>query len=353
MPLLRDIPAYELASKRVLIRAGLNVPLDAEGRIVDDFRLRAALPTLRYLGEHARSVTVIAHIGRDRTATLAPVIARLKEELQEFTTITYRENLRQDPREIENDALFAQELAAGHDIFVQDAFSVCHRAHASIVGVPLHLPSYAGFLLEEEVRHLATALHPPRPAVFVLGGAKFATKEPLIRKFLTHYDKIFIGGAIANEFFATRGYEVGHSLVGGSIIPPDLLYNERIVLPEQVLVEVGDGQAVSCNPQEVPPNGRIVDVTPPSTLLSSPHSAFVLWNGPLGFYEGGYRTGTLALRTMLSHTDAHVVVGGGDTLATIGDKPINEHTYLSVGGGAMLEFLEEGTLPGIVAVTRR
>lgn len=351
MRYLSKLPEAALADKRVLIRCGLNAPYDESGNIVNDFRIKAAIPTLRYVAARAQEVTVIAHHGRERTDSLMPVIARLQAELAEYTNIIYRENLRQDPREVANDEDFAQELVQGHDIFVQDAFSVCHRAHASIVSIPKFLPSYAGLVLEAELKHLSAALKPERPALFVLGGAKFATKEPLIRRFLERYDKIFIGGAIANEFFAARGYEIGYSLKHDGKIPSDLLYHPNIILPEQVLIEVGDGRAVHCHPKEVPSNARIVDVTPPSDLVSNPDMQFVLWNGPLGYYEGGYTTGTLALKTQLEHSRAHVVVGGGDTLASIGGEPINARTYLSIGGGAMLAFLQEGTLPGITALS--
>lgn len=350
MKKLRDIPLSELATKRVLVRAGLNVPLTDTHEVADTFRIQAVLPTLRYLATHAQSVTVLGHIGRQRSETLAPVIRVLQEELKEFSNITYRENVRQDPREVANDPEYAKELSVGHDMFVQDAFPDCHRAHASIVGIPQILPSYAGFLLEEEIAHLTAALHPPRPALFVLGGAKFGTKEPLIRKFLKRYDKIFIGGAIANEFFAARGYEVGYSLVHDRKIPSDILYHDKIVLPDEVLVAGEDGHSTFCNPREVAPTMRIVDVRFPSDLLSNPEMHFVVWNGPLGYYEGGYTTGTLNLKTMLQHSRAEVVIGGGDTIATIGGKPMHDHTYLSAGGGAMLTFLEEGTLPGITAL---
>ncbi len=370
MNFLSNIPKEELKDKTVLLRAGLNLPLAESpdqgggegGKIVDDFRITQALPSIKYLAEHCKKLIIIAHMGRERTASLAPVIAELQQYLQEYNNIEIRENLRQDPRETsleetDRDA-YAREIVAesGADIFVQDAFSVCHRRHASITSIPKLLPCYAGLLIEQEIEQLEKALNPASPSLFILGGAKFATKEPLIRKFLTLYDHIFIGGAIANEFFKARGYEVGQSLVHDGKIPHDILYNERIILPTTVRVADMDGHTVYVKAQEVMPNMRIVDAVPPSDLLhrDGAPARFVLWNGPLGYYEGGFGEGTDSLLQMLEGRakkgDISLITGGGDTLATIGAERRDIFTHISAGGGAMLTYLQEGSLIGLTAL---
>ncbi len=364
MKLLSQLNKEALQGKTVLLRTGLNLPLDDNGVIVDDFRIKQALPTIKYLVEHCKQLIIIAHIGRVRDASLAIVAKELQRYLPNLHFTSWQEgvydhklvlveNLRQDPRETsleggDRDA-YARELVemSRADIFVQDAFSVCHRRHASIISIPRLLQSYAGLLIEKEVQELEKALNPPSPSVFILGGAKFATKEPLIRKFLTLYDKIFIGGAIANEFFKAKSYEVGQSLVHDGKIPHDILYNDRIVLPSTVRVADSDGHAVYVKPQEVMPNMRIVDAVPPSDLLSTPSAKFVLWNGPLGYYEGGFSEGTDTLLKMLEGSEASIITGGGDTIATVGTERRDIFTHISAGGGAMLTYLQEGSLVGL------
>ncbi len=368
MKLLSEIPKEDLKDKVVLLRAGLNTPVNIDGEIIDDFRIRAALPTIEYLIRNARQVIIIAHIRRSRDATLAPVAKGL---LKYFPQLYFKEwsegvsdhklvlmeNLRQDPRETTNDEnarrAFANEVIkkTNADIFVQDAFSVCHRVHASIVDIPKLVPSYAGLLVNDEVKQLGKALNPANPALFILGGAKFATKEPLIRKFLTIYDYIFIGGAIANEFFKAKSYEVGNSLVNDGKIPNDILYNNKIILPTTVRVADADGHTVYVSPKDVMPNMRIVDAVPPSDLLELGGGIkFALWNGPLGYYEGGFSQGTEALLKMLDSSRADIITGGGDTLATVGRGYRDAFSHISSGGGAMLTYLQEGSLVGTRAL---
>ncbi len=374
MRLLSQLPIDELSTKTVIVRLGFNVPIDKDGHIIDNFRIKSALPTLKLLSEHAKQVIIFSHIGRGRDETLAPVAHELQRDftglhftqwrdlqpaLQEHRLILV-ENIRQDPRETSRDIKDREALVedilrlVGRDqsIFVQDAFSVCHRRHASIVDLPRFLLSYAGLLLEQEVKQLTEAINPPEPSLFILGGAKFATKEPLIRKFLKTYDKIFIAGAIANEFFKERGYEIGRSLVYDAKIPHDILYNKRVVLPNQVLVADADGHTIYISPDNLMPDMRIVDVVLPQDLLkvNANDVSYMLWNGPLGYYEGGYTKGTESLLNILSKSKVEAITGGGDTLATIGESNRPIFTYISVGGGAMLKFLQDGQLPGIEAL---
>jgi len=383
MKLLSQISKEELKNKTVLLRSGLNLPIDDNGKIVDDFRIQQALPTIKYLAENCKKLIITAHIGRKRDMSLATVakelqkhisnihFAKLSENISDYNLVLI-ENLRQDPREVSLEITdrnsYAQEIItkSNADIFVQDAFSVLHRDHASITSIPKFLPSFAGFLVEKEVQELEKALNPPSPSLFILGGAKFATKEPLIRKFLTIYDKIFIGGAIANEFFESRGYEIGHSLVYPGSIPHDILYNKKIILPESVRVANIDGHTIYVNPKDVVSNMRIVDAVPPSDLLkystvpfpgadytfaTIKDIKFVLWNGPLGYYEGGFSNGTDTLLHMLigaAHSHRmQLVTGGGDTLATIPKEYRNAFTHISAGGGAMLTYLQDGSLIGL------
>ncbi len=361
MLFLGDISYEKLREKTVLLRAGLNLPLGANGRVIDDFRLKKALPTIRYLAENCKKLVIIAHIGRNRDISLKPVIDVLNEHISHYDNIEVYENLRQDPREYSDKESdrdeYAKELIqrSGADLFVQDAFSVCHRNHASITSIPKFLQSCAGFLIEKELLELNKALNPLRPSIFILGGAKFATKEPLIRKFLKLYDKIFIGGAIANEFFESRGYEIGHSLTHKSVIPHDILYNENILLPEFVSVVYEDYEPpVEVKPKDILPEMKIVDVTLPVDLFKNEYAS-VLWNGPLGYYEAGFIRGTDTLLRMLHglrrrDPDACIITGGGDTLATISAERRNIFTHISSGGGAMLTYLEKGNLPGLLAL---
>ncbi len=375
MNLLSNILLNDLRDKKVLLRAGLNTPLDASGAIVDNFRIFAAIPTLEYLISNTKQVVIIAHLGRGREDTLRPVFLELqkhfpslyftqmrdlKEAMLEHNLILV-ENIRQDPREVSSDeqsrSSLAKELAIimGKDsIFVQDAFSVCHRTHASIISLPKFMPSYAGLLVEEEVKYLRQAMDPPKPSLFVLGGAKFATKEPLIRKFLKIYDRVFIGGAIANEFFKSKGYEVGKSLVHNGSIPHDILYSKQIILPDTVRVADADGHTIYISPDGVTSDMRIVDAVPPSNLLQDINSdidvRYILWNGPLGYYEGGFSQGTDRLLDMFANSDAQILTGGGDTMATVGAGKHNIFSHISSGGGAMLAFLQDGDLVGLKAL---
>ena len=261
------------------------------------------------------------------------------------------ENLRLSEEEEVNDGMFARSLAGLADIYVNEAFSVSHRRHASIVGVPEHLPSYAGFRLAEEVKHLEEALTPPAPFVFVLGGAKFETKVPLIRKFAARADTVFVGGALANDLFEAKGLETGTSLVSHADFDlSDVLERENVILPEDVITDDGATKA----PSAVEKDEAIMDAGPASveTLAAAVKSAsFVVWNGPLGDYEHGYTDGTLGLAKAIGQSEARSVVGGGDTLAAIEELNIlDQFSFVSTGGGAMLSYLAHEDLPGLKAL---
>tara|TARA_B100000745_G_scaffold73424_3_gene44057 strand:+ start:1245 stop:2351 length:1107 start_codon:yes stop_codon:yes gene_type:complete len=354
----------DLAGKVVLVRAGLNTPIE-NGMVRNDFRIQRALPTLRFLRDQGARIIIISHIGRDGTETLQPVADALHEHLpvafqtrEELVVSTLQngdivllENLRQDNREIENDETFAQELAALADIFVQDAFSVCHRKHASIVGIPQYIKSYGGLLLREEIEKLAQVLDPEHPALFILGGAKFETKEPLIRKFIEVYDTLFIGGALQNELLAARGIEVGASVIGDGEIAKDILENEKIASVHDVVVAHVDGSSETLAINEIGSEDTIVDIgdgTMQDLVATFNRYKTIIWNGPLGWYEKGYTSATKTCAHALALSSATTVVGGGDTIALIQKEKLeNEFDFVSTGGGAMLEFLLKGTLPGL------
>ena len=373
MHYIDELKPNEIKGKRVLVRAGLNVPVEG-GRVVNGFRIRRAVPTLKYLLGAGARVIVISHIGRDPEETLLPVAEVLKRhvpltfvpdvlgaharslmrDMREGEALML-ENLRRDERERGNDAAFARALADFADIFVQDAFEVLHREHASVVSVPRHVPSYAGLLVKDEVFHLSGALTPPSPSLAIIGGAKFGTKEPLIKKLLALYGHVFIGGALANDIFKARHFEVGRSLVSEKPFDKAMLLNERLLAPEDVVVERPDGQARVKLPHEVTKDEKIVDVGPDSIATLIPHikqSKCILWNGPMGLYESGFDEWTRALAKSVAKSDAHTIVGGGDTLAAIHDEGIEEEFgFISTGGGAMLQFLmNDGSLPGITAL---
>jgi phosphoglycerate kinase len=367
----------------VLVRVALNVPI-ARGRVANEYRLRRALPTIKYLSERRARVILISHIGEEGTETLAPVaeaLARLMPNVSFFPeTIGSRvreairslqpghilvlENLRRNRGEQMNDAAFASELASLADLFVEDSFDTCHRKHASIVSVPKLLPSYAGLLVEEEVRELRAALTPKSPSLAVIGGAKFSTKEAVLSKLLETYDHVFVGGALATDFLKAGGHEVGKSLTGNADAESirGLLKNGKLVLPVDSLVVPGNqpitekshATARIAGIGQVHPDEIILDHGPGTIALLehlTQRAKTVLWNGPLGNYENGFALATDALARAIASTEAHSIIGGGDTVAAIENLGLlSKFSFVSTGGGAMLDFLANGTLPGIEAL---
>jgi 3-phosphoglycerate kinase len=353
---MRSIKEIEnLEGKRVLLRVDFNVPLE-HGIILDDFRIKKAIPTIEYLLAKGAFVTIIAHLGKDGSASIDPIIERFFE-LSKFPKekIKFYPNIRKFPGEEANDAEFAKDLAKEGDIYVNDAFSVSHREHASVVGVSKLLPHYAGFQLEEEVKHLSTAIkNPEHPFLFILGGAKFSTKVPLIEKYLELADNVFIGGALANNFLKTKGYEVGQSLTDES--SPEferILKNPKLIIPADVVVLTGD-KLVSKDLTEIKNEDVIVDVGEKTVTLLGTYiekSKLILWNGPLGKYEVGGEKGTKKVLELVANSQAKSILGGGDTAALVTQMGLEDKfTFVSTGGGATLDFLAKGTLPGIDAL---
>lgn len=358
-----------VSGKRVLVRVDLNVPI-VGGEVRDDFRIQWTLPTISALRAGGARVTLVSHreSPEDSLALLVPHLekcfpvsfaggiaaARAKAEGSGNGSVILLENLRHFAGETQNDPAFARELSSLGDFFVNEAFSVSHRPHASIVGVPKLLPSFAGTLFAEEVSELTAARTPRSPSLVVLGGAKFDTKLPLIERFLEVADRVFVGGALANDIFRARGLQVGKSRVSKNFsLPPRIVSHEKLVVPTDVVVSE-HREKKTVTPDNIAPDAIARDAGPQTMgvlreLISN--AASVLWNGPLGYYEDGFTEGTEALARLLAETSARTVVGGADTLAAIQKLGVIEkYSFVSTGGGAMLEFLAKGTLPGIEAL---
>jgi len=373
MKCIKDILQKDLKGKKVLLRAGLNSPVE-NGVVADDFRIRKARKTIEFLSGNGARVIVISHIGREKEETLRPVADVLKVYIPNLIfvqegvgehartvisgmndgDVVLLENLRQSDGEVSNSEVFARELAGLAEIYVNDAFSVCHRKHASIVGVPKLLPSYSGLLLEDEIEHLSIALNPPSPSFAVIGGAKFDTKESLIKKLIDVYDRVFVGGALANNIFLAKGFEVGLSLVSDSRSSEDILLNKKVIAPPDVVAEDEFGNSRVARADGVKRDEKIVDVGPDSIQSIVPfikNAKLILWNGPMGRYEDGFDEWTRALAREIAESDAKTIVGGGDTLGAIQKEGLEDKfTFISTGGGAMLQYLTDGTLPGVNAL---
>ena len=265
------------------------------------------------------------------------------------------ENTRRDPGEEANDPKLAQLFASLADIYVGDALPDFHRTYASNVGVATLLPSYAGFLLCDEVAHIDQARNPESPSFAILGGAKFETKAPLIKLLLEKYEKVFITGALSNDVFKAKGLPVGKSLISKELPQTDVLLHPHFVAPIDVTVENPDGHARVIKPGDLDEDDRMVDCGPDTVAMLAPiiaNAKFILWNGPTGIYEQGYNTYTGQLAELMSKSDAKVVLGGGDTVAAIEQAGVkmDGDVFISTGGGAMLEYLLKGTLPGIAVL---
>lgn len=369
MKSIKDIEG--LSGKRVLVRVDFNVPMK-EGKIIDDFRIKKTIPTVEYLHKKGAIVILLAHLGDDGKESLKAVAVKLKKYIPSSVFIStpifsdetestilkakkgdvfLLENLRTETGEKNNSPSFARALSRYGDVYVNDAFSVSHRAHASVVGITKYLPGYAGFQLENEVKHLSRAFTPEHPFLFILGGAKFDTKIPLIKKFLRDADSVFIGGALANDFFRAKGYQVGTSLVDNTDFQiQSLLKHKNLILPSDVDVAKGSKHRFTKS-DSVAVDEAILDVGPQTIeklkgLIEK--AKFILWNGPLGKYRSGFGGSTEEILKSIAKSKAHSVIGGGDTVAIISKLKLETKLgFVSTGGGATLDFLAKGTLPGI------
>jgi phosphoglycerate kinase len=393
---LPELPDSALRGKRVLVRVDYNVPLDA-GRVVDDTRIRATLPTLEYLLERDSRTILISHLGRpkgkwNQEFTLRPAAERLGELIgapvrfvddvvgdraREAVAalrpgeVLVLENARFLPEEEANGAELARDLAALADVYINDAFGAAHRAHASTAGVAAAMraegkPAVAGLLMERELHFLGSALEAPeRPFVAILGGAKISGKIDVIESLLPRVDHLLIGGAMANTFFRALGLETGGSLVEEDRIPMARELLERagakLVLPVDCVVagQIEPGARTwLLDRDNVPPEGNILDIGPKSVATFRDfidRARTILWNGPMGIFEiPEFSHGTDGVaRAVAEASDrgATTIIGGGDSVAAVEAAGVADRmTHISTGGGASLEFLEGRTLPGVAAL---
>jgi len=388
--LKKTVEDIEVKGKRVLLRVDFNVPLNINtGAISDDSRIRASLPTIKYLIDHKAKVILCSHLGRPggkvvENLRIAPIAQRLSQLTslpvstasncigQEVESkvgtlkegdILVLENLRFHPEEEADDADFARKLAGLADIYVNDAFGTAHRAHASTVGVAKYLPAVAGFLMKKELEVMGKLLdNPERPSACIIGGAKVSDKIELVQNMLRRVDMLLVGGGMAATFLKTQGYEVGHSLIEGDKLglAKKLLQEAKewgvpFLLPIDAVVaeEVKAGAATRVVPTtNIPSGSHIVDIGPQSIELFYSElrkCRTIMWNGPMGIYEiPQFAQGTRSIASFLSTINATTIIGGGSSAEIVQEMGLTDKmTHVSTGGGASLRFLEGVTLPGV------
>lgn len=369
LPLFNDFDG--IRGKRVIVRVDFNVPVEDGGRtITDDYRLTKTAPFLKHLFDAGARIVLLSHLTEKKThrsfKLLLDVLCQhigiplqfassVEEARHSRADAVLVENLRVFAGEEENDPVFAKSLASLGDIFINEGFSQSHRPYASVVGLPLLLPSFVGPLFHQEVVKLREVFEPEHPFMFILGGVKFSTKVAVLDHFMASADVVFVGGALVNTFLMAQGAEVGVSPVEKDAITHIqnmFLSRGNLLLPKDVLVEHNAARRVG----EIQTQDFIYDAGPETMRMLTEKiqdMRMILWNGPLGFVEKGYHKGTTDLMYALADCSAKVIVGGGDTIGFIRKQNMEkDFYYLSTGGGAMLEFLAKGTLPGIDAILK-
>ena len=393
---VNDLKDGALAGKKVFVRVDFNVPLDASGNITDDVRIRRVLPTINALLDDDLVVVLASHMGRPKGSvvpkfSLAPAAKRLsrllkkdviflsdcigssvQKTLAEATpgTVILLENLRFHPGETSNDPDFAQALAAGMDLYVNDAFATAHRAHASVVGITKFLPDrYAGFLMKDELNYFSRAMENPlRPVVAICGGAKISSKLCAVENLINRVDKIIVGGAMAFTFLKAMGFGLGDSLVeedmvdqARRIFQKAIDKGVRFYLPVDCVAGnrmAPDADTKVMPVQEIPKGWMGLDIGPATTTLFNEviqNAKTIIWNGPMGAFEiDSFSRGTLAMVHNVANTYALTIVGGGDTDVAVNKAgEVDRISYISTGGGAFLKLLEGATLPAIAALERK
>ena len=380
----------DLKGKRVLLRADYNVPMDKEGNITELMRVEESLPTLNYILEQGASLVILTHLGRPKgkrvpemsTRPVADALAKLlgrevlfaDDVLSDETVaraeslrpgeILFCENIRYYPEEEGNDDAFAKDVARLGEVYVNECFSVDHRSHATTVGVPRYLPTYAGFLLGKEIDALSKVLESPdRPLTAIIGGAKVSDKIKILEKLLPIVDRLLIGGGMANTFLAAKGYDMQKSLVEQDRIEDAKAimegpYAEKLALPvDGVAAAAFDNEAETalCAVDQIPEGYQLLDIgekTVAAFKEALADARTILWNGPMGVFEmSRFAEGTKAVAEAVGRSDAYSVVGGGDSAAAIKSVGMEKGiSHISTGGGASLKFLEGKELPGIAAV---
>ncbi|WP_425806084.1 phosphoglycerate kinase [Desulfitobacterium sp. Sab5] len=391
----QSVKDVKVKGKRVLVRVDFNVPIDENRQITDDTRIRAALPTLRYLIEEGAKLILVSHFGRPKGQvnpkySLAPVASRLSELLGQDVPMApdcigpevtkkvmslengqavLLENVRFHAEEEKNDPEFAKQLASLAELYVNDAFGTAHRAHASTEGVAHYIPAVAGFLMQKEVEVMGKALeNPARPFVAIIGGAKVSDKIGVIENLLNKVNVLIIGGGMANTFLKAQGYSVGKSLVEEDkvALAAELLAKAKssgveIALPQDVVVAKefkaeAEHRTVSVN--EIKEEEMALDIGPASAEIFAKHIAgarTIVWNGPMGVFEmKSFAKGTEKVAQAVAASAGTTIVGGGDSVAAVEKMGVAERlTHISTGGGASLEFLEGKVLPGVAALNNR
>ena len=388
---LRTVDRADVAGRRVLVRNDFNVPLE-DGRVTDDLRVRAAVPTLRWLLDHGARVICCSHLGRpkgkrDPKYSLEPVRPVLADRLGTEVSfvgdvagdqarqaaeglgdgqVLLLQNLRYEPGEEKNDPELADRLAALAEVYVDDAFGAAHRAHASVVGVAERLPAYAGELLAGEVKVLSRLLEDPeRPFTAVLGGSKVSDKLAVLDNLLGRVDSLVVGGGMCFTFLAAQGHEIGDSLFEPDqvdavrrLLETAKRQGKPVLLPTDVVVarEVSeDAEAKTVAADGIEPGWKGLDIGPATAMAFAGAVAdarTVFWNGPMGVFElAPFAAGTKAVAEAVAAADGYTVVGGGDSAAALAELGLADRVdHLSTGGGASLELLEGKTLPGVAAI---
>ncbi|HRY76609.1 MAG TPA: phosphoglycerate kinase [Candidatus Paceibacterota bacterium] len=381
---MKFVSEAEIKNKKVLLRVDFNVDLDENGKILSDFRMRAALATINYLIENgAAKVIVASHLGepkgKEEKFSLRSVAEHLSQLLNKpvsFLTdcvgeeikkeinqvgnaaVWFLENLRFHPEEKNNDEEFARELASLADIYVNDAFGVCHRSNASVSAITKFLPSFGGLLLKKELDNLNKVMvSPVKPLVLILGGAKISTKLPLIKSFSGLADKILLGGAIANTFLKANNFAVGQSLVEDEMLSEAAQIGSaetELVLPGDFLVgeSISASRAIARRLGAVGEKEWILDIGPASALMYADiiqKAKTIIWNGPMGYCENPvFGEGTKKVLEAIAASSAFSVIGGGDTLTVLEKSGLVEKiSFVSTGGGAMLSYLANEEMPGL------
>ena len=388
---IKSIKNLSLKNKTVLLRVNFDVPIK-NGKVVDDSRILAHLPTINFIIKASAKLILISHLGRpngvDKNYSLEPAYLYLKKRIKDLEffkdkfdfelknkirdkKLVFLENLRFNQGEEKNDNSFARFLASLADIYINDAFSVCHRAHASVAAITKYVPSYAGLLLEKEIKNLSEILtQPQKPFIVLMGGAKISTKLPVLKTLAKKVDKILIGGALANDLLKAEGYEIGQSLSEEKATKITTLPKEKIVLPIDVVITTHNKQPTTNNLQRTTIKNlkigelnnlknkdfKILDIGEETVKLFAEYiksAKIIVWNGPMGlFEEKPFDQGTIKLfKEILKNKKAKIVFGGGDTVASLNLKfktlNLKSNVFVSTSGGAMLEFLSGKILPGL------